>query len=398
MAIFDFFRNSKAKKIDISSFDATMDTEEDETAEEIALYAIFVVAEQIASIISKCEFKTFNKGQEVRGAEWVNLNYKPNKNQSSTEFWKEVVFKLLVNQEVLIVPYNDQRIIADAFCKDDKAIAESVFTSVSRGSFNFAKTYYSSEVFYLKYSNVNLTALLRSINTKYASLFSEAYEKYIRSGGQKGVLDIPTLAASDPKFEERFDALKNKQMRPFFQSKNAVLPLFGGIKYTDLSSEGAKKSSSEITDIRGIIDEAITRAAQTYKYPPQLVRGEVSGINDAIGYALTVCIDPLLNVISEELTAKEFSEREIIDGSYIEADASCIKHIDLMDIAASADKLISSGICCVDEIRPRIGLTPLNTEESRRFYITKNYERVEKAEETKEEGGNEGDEEEQWNV
>lgn len=373
--IFNVFRNGTKKVVDI-----TAPSEEygqgGEIQARIALYAIYTVADRIASIISKVEWKTYDRGEFIKGREWVNLNYAPNKNQSSTEFWKEVIFKLLVKQEVLIVPFGEQKIIADNFDKEDYAIAESIFSGVTRGTFTFQKYFRSSDVFYLKYSNKDLTALLMEINTRYSELFSEAYGKYIKSGGSKAILDIPAMAAGAPDFEQRFEKLKNEQLQTFFKRKNAVLPMFNGMKYTEIGGESGKKAANEITDIKALVDEAIIRAAQVYKYPPQLIKGEVSAINDAVDYMLTICISPLVNEIGEEMTAKQFTPQEIIDGCYIEGDCSGIKHMDIFSAAANIDKLIADGVVCVDEIRPQFGYKELNTEESRAYVRTKNYENV----------------------
>ncbi len=373
MGFADFFRRLLPNQtIKIAGDASAYAFDTSQTAAEISLYAMFVVAEQVANIVSKCEFKTIYDGKETRGYEWISLNYRPNKNQSSTEFWKEVIFKLLTQNEVLIVPLNNQKIIADSFLKEDYAVAESIFTNISRGTFSFYKNYRSSEVFYLKYSNQNLAVMLNTINLKYAGLFEEAYQKYICSGGQKGVLDISARAMAAPDFEEKYDEVINKRFEKFFKLKNAVLPMFDGMKYTNLSADASKKASNEISDIKGIIDEALSRAAQLYKMPPQLIRGEVSGIDDAINYMLTVCIDPLLNLIGEEFTSKEFTDDEIVGGCCIEADCSCIKHVDMFDVADKADKLIGDGLANVDELRPRIGLQPTGTAEGSRFYKTKN--------------------------
>ena len=46
-------------------------------------------------------------------------------------------------------------------------------------------------------------------------------------------------------------------------------------------------------------------------------------------------------------------------------------------MADKLDKLIASGIYCIDEARRRCGLPELNTPWSQRHYITKNYDSVE---------------------
>lgn len=373
--IFNIFRNGTRKVVDITAPSEEYG-QDGEIQTRVALYAIYTVADRIASIISKVEWRTYDHGEFIKGREWVNLNYAPNKNQSSTEFWKEVIFKLLVKQQVLIVPFGEQKIIADTFVKEDYAIAESIFSGVTRGTFTFQKYFRSSDVFYLKYSNKDLTALLMEINTRYAELFSEAYGKYIKSGGSKATLDIPAMAAGVPDFEQRFEKLKNEQLQTFFKRKNAVLPLFNGMKFTEIGGESGKKAANEITDIKALVDEAIIRAAQVYKYPPQLIKGEVSAINDAVDYMLTICISPLVNDISEEMTIKQFTPQEIIEGSYIEGDCSSIKHRDIFSDAANIDKLIADSVLNVDEVRPQFNYKPLGKKFSTEYVRTKNYESV----------------------
>jgi hypothetical protein len=43
------------------------------------------------------------------------------------------------------------------------------------------------------------------------------------------------------------------------------------------------------------------------------------------------------------------------------------------EIAAAGDKMIGSGAWCIDDVRRMAGDAPLNTEESKRHFITKNY-------------------------
>lgn len=70
-------------------------------------------------------------------------------------------------------------------------------------------------------------------------------------------------------------------MKSFNSARDATLTLFQGMKYTELKGNDGGK---EISDIKSIFDGAVTRAAQAFKVPSQLVLGEVSGINDANDY------------------------------------------------------------------------------------------------------------------
>lgn len=46
------------------------------------------------------------------------------------------------------------------------------------------------------------------------------------------------------------------------------------------------------------------------------------------------------------------------------------------DIAVAADKMISCGGWNIDEVRRKAGDAPLNTGESKKHFITKNYQEV----------------------
>lgn len=343
----------------------------------VAAFATFTTIEYIANIASKIEYKTYRNGKEFKGAEWYNLNIKPNKNQSSTEFWQEAISNLLYSGELLIIPIGEQKIIADNFTKTDYAITESVFTDVRRGNFTFYSTFKSSDVIYIKYANKDTETLLKTLYGMYAVLIGEAVDKYLKSGGQKVALEISAQAAGDADFENTYNDLMDNKFKSFFNAKNSVMPLFQGMKATPLTAAGTTKASNEIADIKNLIDDALGRAGQAYKFPPQLIKGEVSGINDAIDLMLTTCMDPLINCISEELTGKEFTQKEVIDGTYIDGDTTHIKHIDIFSLAPNIDKLIASGFSSVNEIRIDAGKTPIPEAWADKHFLTKNYQEIE---------------------
>lgn len=60
-------------------------------------------------------------------------------------------------------------------------------------------------------------------------------------------------------------------------------------------------------------------------------------------------------------------------GNYLKIDTTTVMHTDVFEIAEKIDKLIASGMYCIDELRKKLGDAELNTEESRKHRITKNY-------------------------
>ncbi len=340
-------------------------------------FALVTTIEMIATLIAKCEFKVYENGKEKKGYEWYSLNVKPNKNQNSTAFWQEAISKLLFYREVLIISVNNQLIIADDFQKDEFGVKETVFSQVSRGDMTFNRSYKMSDVLYLRYSNSDVNNIIHSIFTMYENLISSASDKYVKAGGQKGILEVPAAVQGNKDFEMKYSELMNTYFKSYYNAKNAVLPLWYGMKYTPSTSDNVKKSTNEISDIAKLVDEALSRAAQAFKIPPSLIRGDVAGIGDAVDMMLTSCIDPLAYMVGEELTGKKFTSEEVINDCYVSADTTCIKHVDIFDIAANADKLISCGFMSPDEAREKAGIRPTGQVWAKKYYLTKNYTNAE---------------------
>jgi HK97 family phage portal protein len=202
-------------------------------------------------------------------------------------------------------------------------------------------------------------------------------DKYKRSGGRKGLLDINATAQGDKKFQERFDDLMNNRFKKYFEAENAVLPLYNGYTYKEQTGEAGKKSTSEISDIAVITKEIFERVAQGFKIPPALLRGDIADISEVTDNFLTFCIDTHVSMIAEETNRKRYGKEAFLEGSYMKVDTTCIKHIDIFSISEAFDKLIASGGYSIDELRVKSGDTPLNTEWSKKHWMTKNYDDIE---------------------
>lgn len=332
----------------------------------------------IANCISKCEFKTFNQGKEMQGEEYYMWNFEPNLNQNSSQFIQELVTRLLYNNECLVVESGGQLIIAEGFIKEEYALKETVFSGVSRKGFTFDRSFRMSNVLYFRLNNKNIRCLLTNLCNGYDKLLQEAIDKYEKAGGEKGILTIDAQASGrkygSKTFEEVFEELMNKRFERFFKNRNAVLPLFSGFGYVPRNgAEQSKKSSSEVKDITDLSNEILMKVSQAFNIPVSLLRGDVSDVKDITKNFLTFCIDPICNMMSGEINRKRYGREQVQKKSYMKVDTTCTMHIDLFDIAEKIDKLIASGMYCIDELRRKAGDAELGTEEAQQHYITKNY-------------------------
>lgn len=347
-------------------------------AEELTIHAAINL---IANSISKCEFKTLKNGKEYQGEEYYVWNYEPNKNQNSSQFLQELTATLLYRNECLVVENNGQLIIAESFTKEEYALKETVFSNVYRKGLTFNRDFRMSEVLYFRLNNKNIRQLLTNLCNGYNNLLEEAVDKYEKAGGEKGTLHIDAQAKGmkygNKSFEEVYEDLMNNRFKRFFNSRNAVLPLWNGFTYTKQAAEQSKKSTSEMKDITDVLDEIVVTVARAFNIPVALLKGDVSDVSKVTQNFLTFCVDPLCEMLQTEINRKRYGKYQVQRGCYIRINTTTIMHVDVFEIAEKIDKLISSGMYCIDDLRKKLGETELDTEESKTYWITKNYTSIE---------------------
>lgn len=374
----EFFRRIVGEKKEITNLSRAEYTEDSENGIMIDTFALFGAVEFAAALMANCEFRTYYGGKERKGLEWARLNYKPNRTQTAGEFWREFFCKLFYEGRALAVEVGENLICADCFCYEEKALTESYFTQVSRGDFAFSHNFNISDVLFLRYENAGIQQIRDGLLSRYNTLAGKLIRRY-ENEGSKGLLSIPATATGERDFEERYQELMNVRFKSFYKQENAVLPLWSGMTYTPVGGRSQSDSDGRISEITGLLTDAQARAAGALHISPALMRGEVAGIKEAFDLTLTACVDPIAKMVSECLTIREFSPKEIAEGNRIVADTTQIRHTDIFDIAANIDKLIASGYYSIDEVRIRAGDQPIGEPWSKRHYITKNYQEAESA-------------------
>lgn len=328
----------------------------------------------VANAVSKCEFKTFLKGKETKGREYYLWNVEPNKNQNSSVFLHKLIAKLYRNNECLVVEQGGQMLVADSFTMTPYALYDDVFSQVAVGDFVFKRTFTQPEVLYFKLNEKDTKKIVDGLYESYSKLIAYSMKAYQKSRGTKGVFNYDTLPVAESDDRKFFDELINNKFKKFMESGDAIIPLGKGQSFTDI---GSKTYSSESTrDIRAQIDDVSDFTAKAFGIPPSLLRGDVQDTSKAIDHLLTFCIDPLVDMLSEEINRKRSGYEGFSAGTYLKIDTKTIKHIDLLSVAASIDKLIGSGSFCINDIRKAVGEEPIDEAWAKQHFMTKNYSTV----------------------
>ena len=360
--------NFLEKQMDVAEFSpVTQKWFEQNAFKELALQ---IGISYIANTLSKCEFKTYEKGEEVKGKLYYMLNVSPNPNQNSSQFINSFVEKYYYKGHSLIVPNGNSIFCADDFDIDDSnPLKEYIFYNVTFGNHQLKKKHKASEVFYMRLDNVEVKALVDSLYCQYGEIIDSALRAYKRTNGAKYKLLLEQYRAGDPAFQQTFETVIQAQLKSFMENDNAVYPQFKG---TDLQ-EFSSKTPQNTSDIIAMRKEVFEVVAQALKIPLSMMYGNITNMNEVVKVYLSICIDPLADMIGEEITRKYYTFDEWKDGYKVVVDTSCINHVDIREVADKVDKAISSGAFNIDEIRERLNKEALNTEFSKAHWMTKNY-------------------------
>lgn len=360
--------NFLEKQMDVAEFSpVTQKWFEQAAFKELALH---IGISYIANTLSKCEFKTYVNGKEVKEKLYYMLNVSPNPNQNSSHFINSFIEKYYYRGHSLIVPHGDYIYCADEFDIDDtNPLKENIFYNVTFNCHQLKKKHKASEVFYIRLDNADVKRLVDSLYTQYGEIIDSAMRAFKRSNGAKYKLMMEQYRAGDPAFQQTFETVIQAQLKSFMENDNAVYPQFKG---TDLQ-EFSSKSPHNTSDIIAMRKETFEVVAQALKIPLSMMYGNITNMNEIVKVYLSICIDPLADMIGEEITRKYYDYDEWKEGCRVVVDTSCINHVDILEVADKVDKAVSSGVTNIDEMRKRLNMDELGTEFSLAHWMTKNY-------------------------
>lgn len=335
--------------------------------------AFWTCVNKIANAISKCEIRTYKNGKEVKEKEYYLWNVEPNRNQNATAFFTKLIGQLYRNNEALVVEVNGQLYVADSYGKENYALKDWVFTGITIDDYQLSESRRMTEVLFFELNSRDMRVLLAGMYESYAQLLVYAQNAYRKSRGHKGVLGIAGIAQEQDNFEKTFEELMTNHFKTFFEKDNAVLPLFDGYTYTDISQNAKTYSTESTRDIKALVDDIFEFTARGFSFPPSLAKGDVQDTSKAVDELLTFVIDPLVKMIQQEINRKRSGYSGWKKGTYIRVDTLAVKHIDIFDIATPVDKLISSGAFTINDILEVIGKPRIEEEWADQHFMTKNY-------------------------
>lgn len=340
--------------------------------------AIQACVNLIANTVARGEFLTFENGKETRKDNYYLLNVEPNQNKSASKFWRDVIHKLVYENECLVIQQDGMFYVADSFDVVKFAFKENIYKNIVVEEYNLRNVYTESQVFHFELHDEKIKTVIDGLYNSYSKLIQASSKSYNRNKAKRGTLEVPTAYTQTDRGQKDLEDLLNNRFRRFFEAENgAVLPLTSGLKYTELEDKASSKGTAEGRDIRAFIDDIFDFVAIAFQIPPQMLKGNVADTDKAVNNFLTFCIKPIAKLLSDEINRKLYGKKAFLERTYCKLDTSRIKVVELKDIANALDVLTRIGAYCVDDSLRALGMEPLNTEWSKARWMTKNYQRIE---------------------
>lgn len=325
----------------------------------------------ISRTISQTEFWIKDGDKSIKNTLYYKLNVRPNTDSSASDFWQKVIYKLIYDNEVLIIKTDtDDLVVADDFERVELALYDDTFRNVIAKDYKFQRSYKMADVIYLNYNNEKLQKYVEGLFGDYGELFGRMMQQELKNNQIRGILKVSQGGGKlDDKNMSRLQKYADKLYQSFTKSSVAIIPGLPGFDYEELT-KGQSSSNSNAENISKVKKAFIDDVAKIIGIPPSLLHGEMADLENAMDAYLDFCIKPLVKKIENELNSKFFTQDEFLKGKRIKLVG--LNRLDPVKNATSIDKLISSNFATINEVRDLFGFEQLDGLDI--FLRTKNYE------------------------
>lgn len=325
----------------------------------------------ISRTISQTEFWIKDGDKSIKNTLYYKLNVRPNTDSSASDFWQKVIYKLIYDNEVLIIKTDtDDLVVADDFERVELALYDDTFRNVIVKDYKFQRSFKMNDVIYLNYNNEKLQKYVEGLFGDYGELFGRMMQQELKNNQIRGILKVSQGGGKlDDKNMSRLQKYADKIYQSFTKSSVAIIPGIPGFEYEEIT-KGQSSSSSDTERINNVKKAFIDDVAKMIGIPPSLIHGDMADLENAMDAYLDFCIKPLVKKIENELNSKFFTQDDFLKGKRIKLVG--LNRLDPVKNSTAIDKLISSNFATINEVRDLFGFEQLDGLDI--FLRTKNYE------------------------
>lgn len=345
---------------------------------------LYTAASLIANAISRSEIKVYNNGVAVKDNDYFMLNVSPNRNETSALFWHKVINKMVRSREgeALVVEFGGRLYCADSFTRvKEDPFTGDIYGCVVVDGKQIPRTFTQGTSYLMRIDNSNVRKLLADAYDGLGEALAAAASQFKSSAATRYKLHIDGYKAGDADFNNEFKGFVQEQLKTYLQAETAVYPEFDGYSLT----RDDPKQLTTSNDYLALKKEVRTSVMAAMHIPESMLTGQITSVKDVLTSFLTFAVAPYADVIEEALN-KRAGIANYMKGNYYKVDMSKIKHRDILDCAQYAMAILSTGAINIDELREEFGKEALNTDWSKKHFMTKNLEEITRLLKSLEEG------------
>ncbi|WP_210603501.1 phage portal protein [Staphylococcus aureus] len=363
----DLFKSNRktAEQLGLSIVSASKKT-------HIKRLAINSCIELIAKTVSQVEFKIKDNNKYTKDSMYYKLNVKPNINESATQFWQKAIYKLLYDNELLIIQNDSEDLlVADSYQVTEYAHVPNIYSQVRIGDFEYTRTFNSNDVIHIKYNNENSESILNELYGDYGDLFARFIEFQMRKSQVRSIVKIDSKWGNDKERRAKVNKFIQDIYQNFKDKSFAIVPEQEGIQYKE---QTLSQAANSVDDVDKVGKQFLNNCAIKFGIPVQLLTGDIAEVDQNMKRFIKMTIKPLLQLIVTELNAKLFDEKQYLNDPKIIANTLPITFDSIFDMANQIDKLVASSVFVGNEIRRELGYEESKDELMNEHLVTKNYQ------------------------
>lgn len=332
----------------------------------------------IGRTISLSEYRFSNNGKKIK-SEWdYLLNVRPNTDQSAADFWQDFVYKLLHDNQVLVILTDtNDLLIADSFNRVEYAVYPDVFKNVVVKGYEFKKSFKMGEVIHISYNNEKFTQFLDGMFKDYTELFSRMIETNMYANQIRAIAGVDSNTKLDDENRGKLENFIDRMFNAFRKKAFAIVPQIKGFSYEEIT-KGVKNEGRSVEELAKLKKDLTSHVALILGIPTTLLHGDMAEYETALKAYIKFCIKPLIKKIQDELNAKLIEKDDYMNGDRIKIFG--VAEMDPLELANAIDKLVASMVYTPNEVRVMLGNEPSTDERLNKHYFTKNYQELDSVE------------------
>ena len=345
--------------------------------------ALEITIDLIANSFARADWKTFDKGEQVEKQLFYKLNVAPNEHQTSTEFFKQVVRRIMLDGEVLVYPNDGRLYVAESFTKKQVSFNKITFNNITINNHVVQTggtpiTLSQENVIYMKYNDVKIKSFMDSYTRAYNSLLESAVYGYQSNKTRRFTLDSKLFRSQSNEAQDEFNKLMAQNLADFASSK-AGAKIYA--KSNDWQIENVSDKQIESSnDSRRFIRDMFDIVANTYHVPIQMIMTSWEGTEvtqNVIDNYLVNAVYPMIDLFKEAINRYNYSEQEYLNGSRVQPDVTKVRVTDLKTIGTFIAQVFPTGALSLNDIVDNyLHLDKLPEPIGNTRVITKNYQNI----------------------